>query len=253
MLLLISPAKTLDTQPIEIRQFTSPVMLRQSAGLIKVLKKLKATDLKDLMDISDDLAALNVARFKAYKTPFTPENAKPAVYMFRGDVYGGLDIDSFQQEDILFAQDHLRILSGLYGLLKPLDLIQPYRLEMGTSLVTEHGNNLYDYWGDKITQQVKTDLKLEGSGIIINLASQEYFKAVKPKLLKGKLINVHFKENRNGVLKIISFSAKRARGLMSRYIIQHQLTNPEDIKSFNLEGYNWDSKLSTETDYVFIK
>jgi len=254
MLTVISPAKTLDFETqAPTDAFTQPVHLRQSRQLIKLLRKLSADDLSSLMNVSENIANLNVDRFKHWKTPFTAENSRQALFAFKGDVYVGLDAYSMDSANIEFAQKHLRMLSGLYGLLRPLDLMQAYRLEMGTRLDTDQGNNLYQFWDSRITDAINAELKKMDKPVLINLASNEYFKSVKGKSLKGDIVNPVFKEYHNGKYKIISFFAKKARGLMARYIIDHELTEAEAIKEFSLDGYRFDSSLSQGKDWVFSR
>jgi cytoplasmic iron level regulating protein YaaA (DUF328/UPF0246 family) len=252
MLLLISPAKTLDFEtPAPTTEFTQADFLKQSKQLISELRELAPHDISNLMSISDKLGLLNFDRFANWKTPFKPSNAKQALFAFQGDVYTGMQAESFSEEDIQFAQQHLRILSGLYGLLRPLDLMQAYRLEMGTSFANSCGKNLYEFWGDTITRAINKQLKELKSSVVINLASNEYFSAVKPKLLKAEIITPIFKDQKNGQYKIISFFAKKARGMMSAYIIQNRITEPEAIKQFNIAGYFFDEALSTEHEWIF--
>jgi len=253
MLLLISPAKTLDFSPSSIKEYTNTSFTKDSKELVKVLKEKSAEDLKQLMKVSDKIAELNVERFQSFKTPFDLDNAKQAVLAFRGDVYTGLDADSFDEADLEFAQAHLRILSGLYGILKPLDLMQPYRLEMGTKLQNARGKNLYEFWHEKITRRLNEDLQATGSEYVINLASKEYFKSVKPKLLNGELINVNFKEDKNGTYKIVAFFAKKARGMMCHYIIKNKITKPEHLKGFDYDNYVFNEDLSTEKELIFTR
>jgi len=253
MLALISPAKTLDFSPSPIKKYTTSPFTKESKELVGILKKKSAEDLKQLMGVSDKIAELNVERFQSFKTPFNSDNAKQAVLAFRGDVYTGLDADSFDEADLAFAQEHLRILSGLYGILKPLDLMQPYRLEMGTKLTNKQGKNLYEFWHEKITDRLNEDIEASDSKVIVNLASKEYFKSVKPKLLKGDLYNVNFKEDKNGTYKIVAFFAKKARGMMCNYIIKNKITNPEHLKGFDYEGYTYSEDLSTEREFIFIR
>jgi len=254
MLIVISPAKTLDFESeVKIKRHTLPEFIPQSKQLIKALKQLSPADVSSLMGISDKLGVLNYDRFQSWKPKFTEDNAKQAILAFKGDVYTGLDAESFNAGDFSFAQKHLRILSGLYGLLKPLDLMQAYRLEMGTKFVTKHGNNLYDFWGDTLTEALNNDLKTSKSNTLINLASNEYFKAVKPKNLNVDIVSPVFKDWKNGDYKIISFFAKKARGLMSAYIIRNKLKNPLDLLSFDLNGYGFSAKLSTSDKPVFIR
>ena len=253
MLLLISPAKTLDFDKTDLKKKTKLRFLPESQELIDVLKTKSASDLKSLMKVSDNIANLNVERYHNFKTPFSLKNAKQAILAFRGDVYTGLDADSFDEVDLAFAQDHLRILSGLYGLIRPFDLIQPYRLEMGTKLQNDSGKNLYKFWDDKITKTINKDVKKSKSQAIINLASKEYFSAVQPKLLKADLYNVHFKEEKNGQFKIVAFFAKKARGMMCHYIIKNKLTEPEHLIGFDMDRYVYNEELSSERDLVFTR
>lgn len=253
MLLLISPAKTLDFSPSPIAEYTASPFLKESKELVGILKEKSADDLKKLMKVSDKIAELNVGRFRSFKAPFNLKNAKQAVLAFRGDVYTGLDADSFDESDIEFAQKHLRILSGLYGMLKPLDLMQPYRLEMGTKLQNKQGKNLYEFWADKITHRINEDLKESDNEYIINLASKEYFKSVKPKLLNGKIIDVNFKEDKNGTYKIVAFFAKKARGMMCHYAIKNKLTDPEHLKGFDYDNYVYNEDLSSEKELIFTR
>jgi cytoplasmic iron level regulating protein YaaA (DUF328/UPF0246 family) len=254
MLMLISPAKTLDFESAPVTEkHTESDFLADSRALIKELKALSPADISGLMHISDKLGVLNFDRFQAWKTPFTATNAKQAVLAFQGDVYTGLAADTFKARDFDFAQKHLRILSGLYGLLRPLDLIQPYRLEMGTKFHNSRGANLYQFWGDHLTEAVNQQLTALKSTTLVNLASNEYFKAIKPKQLAGEVITPVFKDWKNGQYKIISFYAKKARGLMSAYAIKNRLTSAEDLKSFDVDGYGFDAKLSSERDWVFTR
>ena len=250
MHLLISPAKTLDMDKITgVQKNTLPTFLDESALLIKDLKKLRSTDIQKLMNVSPKIAELNAERFSAWSLPFNKENAKAAIFAFKGDVYTGLDAESMSNEDINFAQGHISILSGLYGLLRPLDLMQAYRLEMGTKFKNQSGKNLYEFWGNKITDE----LNEREQKCIINLASNEYFKAVNKKHLKADIITPIFKDEKNGTLKIISFYAKKARGLMSRFIINNRIKNHEEIKKFNLEGYAFMKNLSNDKEWVFTR
>ncbi|HWV14786.1 MAG TPA: peroxide stress protein YaaA [Cellvibrio sp.] len=254
MLLLISPAKTLDfITPSPTGEFTQPDFLKQSRQLIKELRHLSAVEISTLMSISDKLGELNFQRFASWHTPFTEKNAKQALFAFQGDVYTGMMAEHFSADDIQFAQQHLRILSGLYGLLRPLDLIQPYRLEMGTRFAHSRGKNLYDFWDESITRAINDQLQVLQSHRVVNLASTEYFSAVKPRLLNAEIITPIFKDQKNGQYKIISFFAKKARGLMSAYIIQNRITEPEAIKQFDIAGYGFNAKLSSERDWVFTR
>ena len=254
MLIVISPAKTLDFEtPPKTREFTIPGFLDDSAELIDELRGMEPHELGNLMGISPKLADLNSNRYHAWSLPFTSRNAKQSVLAFKGDVYSGLDADNLSQDDLKYAQEHLRILSGLYGVLKPLDLMQPYRLEMGTKLKTRRGKDLYAFWRARINVALTGDLKKQKDGILINLASNEYFKSVKPEQLDARIITPVFKERRNGEYKLISFFAKKARGLMSRYIIRNRLGDPEDLKGFDLEGYGYNQTLSGEDRPTFTR
>jgi cytoplasmic iron level regulating protein YaaA (DUF328/UPF0246 family) len=254
MLIVVSPAKNLDYEtPPATTTYTQPELLAHAQPLIEVCKTLTPADLSSLMHISDKLAGLNVARFSSWSMPFTTDNAKQAVLAFNGDVYGGLDAGSFSDADFDYSQNHLRILSGLYGLLKPLDLMQPYRLEMGTKLANPRGKNLYDFWGSTITDTLNEALAASETPILVNLASNEYFKAVKKKQLNGQLISPAFKDQKNGQYKVISFYAKKARGLMARYIIQNQITTMEELIKFDLAGYQYHAAFSTPDAPVFTR
>ncbi|MCL4113966.1 UNVERIFIED_CONTAM: hypothetical protein GTU68_035269 [Idotea baltica] len=205
------------------------------------------------MSISDKLAALNVERFKSFENSYNKDNSKQAILAFTGDVYQGLDASSLSADQILWAQDHVRILSGFYGLLRPLDVMQPYRLEMGTKLKTAQGKDLYEFWGTKISEKINEDLKKIKSEVIINLASQEYCKAVDPKVLKGDVQEIDFREDRDGKFKFISFSAKKARGYMTQYIVRNQIKDPEEIKGFDMEGYLYNPELSQDGTWTFTR
>lgn len=254
MLMLISPAKSLDETPRNPDlNFTNFDFLPQASELIEVLKPLGPVDLSQLMKISDDLASLNYDRNQAWLEPTAADGiSKQALLMFKGDVYQGLDAQTLQAEDLLYAQNHLRILSGLYGLLRPMDLMRPYRLEMGTKLANPKGKNLYYFWGTKITDKLNETLQTAGKPIV-NLASNEYFKAVKPKLLTTDVITPIFKDKKNGEYKIISFYAKKARGLMVRYAIDNKVEQVEDLKYFDYEGYKFAPEASSASDWVFLR
>lgn len=254
MLIVVSPAKNLDyDSPVPCAKHTKASLLNDAETLIADLKKLAPQDVSSLMSISDTLGTLNYDRFQAWQQPFNKSNARQAIFAFKGDVYVGLDAYNFSKEDIDFAQDHLRILSGLYGLLKPLDLMQAYRLEMGTKFSNERGENLYEFWGDKITDQINKQLKKLDGQALINLASNEYFKSVKPKKLVANIITPVFKDEKNGTYKIISFFAKKARGRMSAYIIQNKITDPQHIKKFNWDGYGYNKGMSSDFEWVFTR
>jgi cytoplasmic iron level regulating protein YaaA (DUF328/UPF0246 family) len=252
MLVVVSPAKTLDFETPPVTALHSqPELTVHSAELIEVCRQLTPMDLSSLMKISDKLAGLNVARFSEWSPVFTPDSAKQAVFAFKGDVYTGLDAESFTAADMTFAQAHFRILSGLYGLLRPLDLIKAYRLEMGTKLANDRGANLYQFWGDIITDKVNQTLAEQGDGILVNLASNEYFKAVQKKRLQGQIITPVFKDCKAGNYKIISFYAKKARGLMARYIIDNQLSEVSQLITFDSDGYYYCAAESTASELVF--
>ncbi|VAW64633.1 UPF0246 protein YaaA [hydrothermal vent metagenome] len=254
MLIVVSPAKTLDYDtPPKTKNFTLPDYLDDSAELIHRMREFSSLDISELMHVSSKIAELNFDRFEAWNKKFTEKNAKQAALAFKGDVYTGLDAESFSAKDFKFAQQHFRVLSGLYGLLRPLDLMQAYRLEMGTKLSTDRGKNLYEFWGNKVTHGLNDQLKKIKSKYLINLASNEYFKVVKPKELAGEIITPAFKELKNGEYKMIGIYAKKARGMLSRYIIQNQLSDIEDIKFFDMAGYKYNKKLSKENNWVFTR
>ncbi len=254
MLMVISPAKTLDFEtPAPTQSCTQPELLAFSAPLIERLRQQTPAEIAALMKISDKLAQLNVARYASWSTPFTLENAKQALFAFQGDVYTGLDAASLNDDDLAFAQQHLRMLSGLYGVLRPLDLMQPYRLEMGIRLSNDAGPDLYHYWDNRITEHLNATLAEQQQQTLINLASNEYFKAVRPRHLEAPIITPVFKDYKNGQYKIISFYAKKARGMMARYIIQHRIDQPEAIKHFDLGGYRYSAELSQADQWVFIR
>ncbi|KDM90458.1 peroxide stress protein YaaA [Photobacterium galatheae] len=252
MLIVVSPAKTLDYEsPLATETYTQPELLDHSAELIEVCRTLTPMDIASLMKVSDKIAGLNAARFAEWQPDFTPANSRQAILAFKGDVYTGLEAESMDAADFAFAQQHLRMLSGLYGLLRPLDLMQPYRLEMGTKLANGRGTNLYQFWDNIITEKLNTALAEQGDDILINLASNEYFKAVKPKSLKGKVVTPVFKDCKNGQYKVISFFAKKARGMMARYMIDHRLTSVEQLKKFDVAGYYFSPEESTDKELVF--
>jgi uncharacterized protein len=254
MLAVISPAKSLDFETKAPDYSPSvPQFLAKSETLVKAARKLKADDLSALMGISEKLAVLNAARFKAFSTPFTKDNARAAVFAFDGDVYAGLDAYTLKKADIAYAQKHLRILSGLYGLLRPLDLMQAYRLEMGLPFAVGKSKNLYGFWGDVITEALAAELATQAQPILINLASTEYFGAVKPKALGAEVVTPVFKELRGNKAQIISFMAKKARGLMARYIITERVDAPEGLKDFATDGYRYDPALSKAGQLVFTR
>ena len=254
MLMIISPAKTLDYEsPLTTDSYSIPDYLENSAELIEIMKKKSSRDLVNMMQVSQKIAELNVERFKGWNLPFSPVNARQALLAFKGDVYTGLDTSTLSEDDFDYAQSHLRILSGLYGLLRPLDLIQPYRLEMGLKLNSKRTKTLYQFWGDKITEGLKPLLEEMDTPVLVNLASNEYFKSVKSNKLKCRLITPEFRDLKNGKYKIIQFFAKKARGLMVRYAIDHSISKPEDLKKFDYDGYAFNSELSHSDNWVFSR
>lgn len=254
MIVVISPAKTLDYEsPLPTEKHTQPEFLDDSQELIYTLRNYTPEDIGQLMSVSDKIAQLNYERFTDWSLPFSADNARPALLAFKGDVYDGLRAYEFGEDDFDYAQNHLRMLSGLYGLLKPLDLMQAYRLEMGTKLKNERGKNLYEFWGDSITDKLNDELGNEDGNILINLASNEYFKSVNKKKLNARIVTPVFKDWKNGQYKIISFYAKKARGMMSRYIIENRLQNPEELKNFDVAGYAFNPELSKPNDWVFTR
>lgn len=254
MLLVISPAKTLDyeTPPVTPRH-TQPQHLDHAQELIQQLRTLAPNEIAELMHLSDKLAGLNAARYGSWHPEFTPANAKQALLAFKGDVYTGLDAESFAEADFDFAQRHLRMLSGLYGLLRPLDLMQPYRLEMGTKLANARGKDLYAFWGTRISEWLNEALAEQGDDVLLNLASNEYFSAVKRSALKARVINVDFKDLKNGQHKIISFYAKKARGMMSRFVIEERISDPTQLKQFDVQGYYYSAEQSKAEHLVFLR
>ena len=254
MLTVISPAKTLDYEtPATTRQATQPAFLSRASELVEDARRLTPGDIQSLMGVSESIANLNHERFMNWHPEFTPQNAKQALLAFKGDVYTGLEAETLDAKGLKFAQKHLRILSGLYGLLRPLDLMQPYRLEMGLRFNNRVGKNLYEFWGNDISDAVQADLKKSGSPLLINLASNEYFKSVNAKTLDAEIITPVFKDLKQGKYKMISFFAKKARGLMARFIIDHQLNDPEGLKEFDAEGYYFSKTLSTASELVFLR
>ena len=252
MLIVISPAKRLDWTERKIGA-TTPDFESDALRLAKTARNLPLRDLQSLMDLSDDLAKLNRDRFKAFSAEPGPEDLRPAAFAFAGDTYQGLEASSLDHEELDWAQDHLRILSGLYGLLRPLDAIQPYRLEMGSKLKTRRGRSLYDYWQDQLAKALNAQAEEVGTDTLVNCASQEYFGAVPEKALKLRVVTPQFMEDKNGTPKIVSFYAKKARGAMARFIVQHRLTDPEAIRDFDTGGYAWSEELSEPDRPVFVR
>ncbi|WP_312080580.1 peroxide stress protein YaaA [Acinetobacter schindleri] len=252
MLALISPAKTLDYESsLPTDQHTQARLLEHSQELIEVASKLSATEISSLMSVSEKIANLNVERFRDWQPEFDLSNARQAIFAFKGDVYTGLDAYNLKDHDISYAQEHLRMLSGLYGLLRPLDLMMPYRLEMGTKLANSRGHNLYEFWGHTITELINYDLAAANSELLVNIASDEYYKSVKESKIQAEIIKPVFLDQKNGKYKVISFYAKKARGLMARFIIENQIDRVEDLKGFNTEGYYFDAESSLKGELVF--
>ena len=254
MISILSPAKKLDEKAInKIDEYSQPELIEESKVLIDELRNLTPSDIKKLMGVSQSIAELNFERFARWNPPFTPDNAKQAVFMFNGQAYLGLEAESLNKDTLKFAQDHVRILSGLYGVLKPLDLIQPYRLEMSTKLNNPRGSSLYEFWGNKITEKLNEYLATHKSKVLINLASDEYYKAVNSSKVEGEIITPVFKENKGQQYKTIAVYAKKARGLMTRFIIENRIEEPEALKSFESEGYSYNPNLSTKNEWVFTR
>ena len=253
MITLLSPAKSLDFSPSDYSAASLPRLSEQSQALVRKMRRMSARKIGELMSISDNLAKLNKQRFVEFAEEHNYDNSKQAILAFKGDVYVGLENESLEAADLDWAEDHVRILSGLYGVLRPLDLIQPYRLEMGTRLATRKGKNLYAYWGDTITDLLNDDLASHDAQYFMNLASKEYFHAVNPSKLNGELYSANFYERRNGEYKFISFTAKKARGWLTRYIIDNRIDNPEDVKSFDIEGFGYSEELSQPREFIFTR
>ena len=254
MLILLSPAKKLDMQPqATTLPATQADLLEHSQALIHILQEKDAFEIAELMKLSMKLADLNAARYQAWSLPFHEGNAKQALWAFRGDVYQTLDADSFSASEQQVAQQRIRILSGLYGVLRPSDWMQAYRLEMGTRLPNPRGKHLYDFWGNLVTQQIETAMQEQGDDVVINLASQEYFKVIHPSALRGRIVTPVFKEWKNGQWKVIGIYAKRARGLMARFVVQHGIRTVDDLKAFDVQGYQWQADMSDEATLVFTR
>ena len=252
MLITLSPSKGQDFDtPTPSDIYSVPDQLKDSQILINKAKKLDIKDVGALMGVSENISILNVERFNTWQLPFTPENAKPALFAFKGDVYSGIQKEKYSDDDLNYAQDHLRILSGLYGALRPMDLIQPYRLEMKTKLKNPRGDNLYQFWDERITDKLNETLDIQKEKVLVNLASNEYFKSVKPKKLDGRLLNISFKETKDGKTRVIAIFAKRARGMMTDFILRNRIESSEDIKDFGAGGYRFSDQQSTENNWVF--
>ena len=254
MIILMNSSKTLDFhQRARISKHTMPELTKDSEVLVKELRKLSEANFAKLMKVSEKLAKLNIDRYANWQPRAKGSNAVQALLAFKGDIYSGMDVENYNPKDFEFAQKHMRILAGLYGILRPLDLIQPYRLEMATKLATTRGKDLYQFWGTKINASVKALLKREKSGLLVNLCSAEYFKAIKPELIDATVITPGFKEFREGSYRFITLYAKKARGLMCDYIIRNHLQRIEDLKSFNVAGYRFNKKISSDAQWVFTR
>lgn len=254
MLAILSPSKTLDFEDaLACKEHTQPALLSDAKKLLAELKKFSAAELEELMSISSKLAELNRDRFQSFKTPFKPTNARQALLAFRGDVYTGFELEEYRIADYRFAQKHLRILSGLYGILRPLDLIQAYRLEMKTKLKNPRGDDLYTFWGSKISEELNKAAKESRSEVLVNLASNEYFKAVDRDHLELPIVTPVFQENKGKELRVVALFAKQARGAMANYIVTERIKKPEDLKKFSVDGYRFNAKLSSEKKFVFVR
>ena len=254
MLAILSPAKTLDYEtPLTISKSTQPDFNSESQELISTLREFAPAEISSLMKISDNLAELNHRRYAEWQTQADTTNARPAIFAFKGDVYQGLDAQTLAARDVNFAQKHLRVLSGLHGLLRPLDLIQPYRLEMGTRLTTRRGSNLYKFWGDKITDSINQALAQQTSKVLVNLASNEYYQVIQPERIEGRILTINFKELRDGKYRFVSFSAKKARGLMARYMIDKRIIRPNQLRQFDVDGYAFNEALSSNDEWIFTR
>ena len=254
MIILMNSSKTLDfQQKARISKHTLPEFQKDADHLVKEIRKLSTADFSNLLKTSEKLTKLNVERYANWQTQANESNTNQALLAFRGDIYSGMDVDNYKIKDFSFAQKHMRILSGLYGILRPLDLIQPYRLEMATKLATARGKNMYDFWGTKINEALKALLKQEKSATLVNLCSMEYFKAIKIDLLEAKVVTPVFKEFRDNTYRFITLYAKKARGMMCNYIIQNHLTNVDAIKFFKVEGYRFNKKISSDSEWVFTR
>ncbi len=257
MLTILSPSKTQDfsDSSIDVSKLPNsiPALLNESEKLMQELKKKSVNDIAQLMGVSEKIATLNHERFQHFSLPFTQENARQSLLAFKGDVYTDIAVDKYTEQEFAFAQDHLRVISGLYGLLRPLDLMQPYRLEMKTSLENPRGENLYKFWGDRITEQLSDALKTQNTPVLVNLASNEYFKSIDTKQLAGEVITPVFKEHKDGKYKVVAIYAKRARGKMTNFIIREAIDKPEQLKTFTDGGYEYSDSLSSEQEWVFIR
>ncbi len=255
MLAILSPAKTLDfDSPLVTDQFSEPEFTKESTALIRTLRQLEPAEIGSLMGISDKLASLNHDRYAQWSPNFgDTNNARPSILAFKGDVYQGLDAPSMSKRDFTWAQKRIRVLSGLHGLLRPLDRIHPYRLEMGTKLHNPKGNNLYEFWGTKVTDALNEALAEQRSKVLINLASNEYYKVLQPDQIQGRVLTINFKEWRRDAYRFVSFSAKKARGLMARYMIDQRVESAEALQGFDVEGYEFNAGLSSEDEWIFTR
>ncbi|MBC7885526.1 MAG: peroxide stress protein YaaA [Saprospiraceae bacterium] len=253
MIAILSPSKTLDSNPKSAHTFTIPGFTTEIKTLVNILKKKNIDELMQLMNLSRKLAGLNDQRYKSFDLDFNTENSSSTIFTFKGELYLGLKADKFSEQDLDYAQKHLMILSGLYGVLRPLDLMHEYRLEMGTKLKNNKGKNLYTFWGDKITRVLNQNLEETNSEFLINLASNEYFRSINTKMLKAKILQMHFLDEKDGKRRFISFNAKKARGLMAAFMIKNRCTSPEQLKEFNEEGYFYDMVNSDDKTLTFIK
>lgn len=253
MILIISPSKTQNSKSRTYPHFTVPVMLEQSQQLINELKELDPHQIAELMGVSDKLAQQNWQRFQEFTVPFDLENAKQALLAFKGDVFSPIDVEAYTDEDFSFAQDHVRILSGLYGILRPLDLMQSYRLEMGIKSGFANAKNLYEYWGARATEALHEDLNRQSQAVLVNLASDEYFKVIQPHGITAPILKISFKENKSGTYRVVAIHAKRARGLMVHFVVINRLENVQDLKTFDLEGYQFNDRLSADREWVFCR
>lgn len=252
MLVTLSPSKGQDFDiPMPNGEFSLPKQLDQSQILVDQLRDYEPARIESLMSISENLAKLNFERFQQFSTPFNPDNARPALFAFKGDVYSGIEAATMTPDDLAYAQDHLRILSGLYGALRPMDLIQAYRLEMKTKLENPRGANLYEFWGDQITDSLNTELAKQQEAVLVNLASNEYYKSVKTKQVKGRILNIDFKETKDGKTRIVAIYAKKARGMMADFILRNRIETPEGIQDFDTAGYKYAPSLSSPDKWVF--
>ncbi|MEM9672619.1 MAG: peroxide stress protein YaaA [Bacteroidota bacterium] len=257
MLTILSPSKTQDfsDNSVNVKDLptSQPVLLNESQKLVKELRKKSVTDIEQLMSVSEKIATLNHERYQHFSVPFTEDNARQALLAFKGDVYTDIAVDEYSELEFAFAQDHLRIISGLYGLLRPLDLMQPYRLEMKTPLTNSRGDNLYKFWGDRITEQLNAALQNQDTPVLVNLASNEYFKSIDTRQLTGEVVTPVFKEHKDGKYKVVAIYAKRARGKMANFIIRNAIDQPEQLKTFTDGGYEFSYSLSSEKEWVFIR